>query len=81
MSLSNCGVNIQSYHTDNGVFTAKTFYEQLLDGNQTLSLSGVGAAHQNDDAERAIKTVVNMARTMLLYAACRSPENTITVEL
>ena len=53
----------------------------MLDKNQTLSLSGVGAAHQNAVAERAFKTVVNLARTMLLHAALRSPEGTITADL
>ena len=75
-----CGIKVKSYHTDNGVFTAKDFYNELLQGNQSLTLSGVGAAHQNAVAERAIKTVVNMARSMLLHAALRSPEGAITAE-
>ena len=41
----NCNVQVKSYHTDNGVFTAKDFYNKLLEENQGLSLSGVGAAH------------------------------------
>ena len=77
----NCGVKVEAYHTDNGVFTAKRFYEELLESNQVLTLSGVGAAHQNAVAEKAIKTIVNMARTMLLHAALRSPEGTITMDL
>ena len=53
----------------------------MLNDKQSLSLSGVGTAHQNAVAERGIKTVVNMARTMLLHAALRSPEGAITAEL
>ena len=55
--------------------------QELLKNDQTLSLSGVGAAHQNGVAERAIKTVVSIARTMMLHAAMRSPEGTISAEL
>ena len=53
----------------------------LISMHQKISLSGVGAAHQNGVAERAIKTVVDMARTMLIHAAMRSPEGTIMAEL
>ena len=77
----NCNVQVRSYHTDNEVFTARDFYNEFLNENQSLSLNGVGAAHQNAVAERAIKTVVNMARTMLLHAALRSSEGVITAEL
>ena len=75
------GVEVKSYHTDNGIFTSAKVMEELLKSNQTISLSGVGTAHQNGVAERAIKTVVSMARTMMLHAAMMSPERTITSEL
>ena len=53
----------------------------LAGKGQTVTFSGSRAAHQNAVAERAIKTVVYMARTMLIHAASRSPENTITPDL
>ena len=55
--------------------------QELLKNDQTISLSGVGAAHQNGVAERTIKTVVSMACTMMLHAAMKSPEGTITTKL
>ena len=36
---------------------------------QTQSFSGVGAQHQNAEAERAIQTVVYMARSFMIHAA------------
>ena len=81
MDAENCNIQVKSYHIGNGVFTARDFYNELLNGNQSMTLSDVGAAHQNAVAERAIKTVVNMARTMLLHAALRSSEGVITAEL
>ena len=75
------GVHVSSYHTDNGVFTSAGVMQELLKKNQTISLSGVGAAHQNGIAEWAIKTVVSIARTMMLHAAMRSPDGTVTSKL
>jgi hypothetical protein len=40
-----CGVQVESYHADNGHFTAKEFTEQLQQQQQPLRLSGVGAHH------------------------------------
>ena len=77
----NCNVQVKFYHTDICVFTAKDFYNELLNEIQVLSLSGEGAGHQNAVTERSIKTVVNMARTMLLHAALRSLEGVITATL
>jgi hypothetical protein len=39
-----------------------------------MTVSGVGAHHQNAVAERAIGTVVNIARTMMLHAKMRWPK-------
>ena len=39
------GVHVLSYHTDNGVFTPAQVMQELLKNDQTISLSGVGAAH------------------------------------
>ena len=69
-----CGVSIQKYHADNGIFTKQEFTEELENDNQYLSLSGVGAHHQNGVAERAIGTVQSMARSMLLHVRLMWPE-------
>jgi hypothetical protein len=47
-------VRVKHYHSDNGIFTAESFKEACSDANQTQSFSGVGAKHQNAEAERAI---------------------------
>ena len=46
-----------------------------------MRFSGVGTGHQNGVAERGIKTVVNMARTMLLHAAIHGPDDFVSTQL
>ena len=65
------GVVVQDYHTDNGVFSAKEFLNELVTKGQRIRFAGSGAAHQNGIAERSILTITGMARTMLLHAALR----------
>lgn len=65
------GVKIQAYHSDNGIFTSKAFMEELIRTNQTIRFAGAGAGHQGGVAERGIRTIVTMARTMMLHAALR----------
>jgi len=77
----NDGVIIQGYHTDNGVFSAKAFLEELASKGQTARFSGSGAGHQNGIAERSIRTVVGMARTMMMHAALRHGGGVINQEL
>ena len=72
-ALSN-GVTIKAYRTDNGTFTAQSVIDQIKDLNQTITFSGAGAQHQNGVAERAIKTVSEATRTIMLHAALRWPE-------
>ena len=55
-------VRVKHDHSDNGVFTAGQFCETCEEEKQTQSFSGVGAQHQNAEAERAIQTVMYMAR-------------------
>ena len=70
------GVVIKGYHTYNGIFNASEFMEELLKKQKNISFSGDGASHQNGAAERTIKRVGTMARTMLIHAALRCPEDT-----
>jgi transposase InsO family protein len=72
-ALSN-GVTIKAYRTDNGTFTAQSVIDHIKDSDQTISFSGVGAQHQNGVAERAVKTVCEATRTIMLHAALRWPE-------
>jgi transposase InsO family protein len=64
-----CGVEVEHYHTDNGVFTSKKFEEELTAERQSADRSATGAHHQNGNAERAIQTVQNMARAMMLHSS------------
>jgi len=76
--MASMGVTVLNYHTDNGVFTASAFQDELAKLDQGLTLSGVGAHHQNAVAERAIGTVTNVARTMMLHAKIRWPKAVTT---
>ena len=76
--MASMGVTVLNYHTDNGVFTAAAFQDELASMEQGLSLSGVGAHHQNAMAERAIGTVVSISRTMMLHAKMRWPKAVTT---
>ena len=67
------GVQVMDYVSDNGVYTSQEFMKELQQEGQGLKLCGVGAHHQNGVAERAIRTVVERARSMLLHAACKWP--------
>jgi hypothetical protein len=71
----NHGVQIQTYRSNNGTFTAQAFIEELNTREQSITFSGSGAQHdQNGVAERAIKTVSESARTMMLHCALRWPD-------
>ena len=48
---------------------------------QKIRFSGSGASHQNGALGRAIKLVVTMANTMLMHAALRCLEDTLSADL
>ena len=73
-SAKSCAVKIKSYHGDNGVFKAKDFMDSLMQSDQELQFSGVGAHHQNGVAERAIRTVTEKARTMMQHSFIHWPD-------
>ena len=56
------GVKLQSLHTDNVTFSSTKFMAHLTSKKQPVTFSGVGTAHQNAVAERAIQTITYMAR-------------------
>lgn len=62
------GVQIKSYHSDNGVFRSDEFKDHCASLGQKTSFSGVGAKFQNGVAERNMQTVCNMARANMLHA-------------
>mgnify|MGYP002062561152 CR=1 FL=1 len=52
--MASMGITVVNCHSNNGVFTAQEFQDELAKLEQGLTLSGVGAHHQNAVAERAI---------------------------
>jgi hypothetical protein len=68
-----CGVIPQSYLLDNGPsFAAHDYARQLAKCEQVSKFAG--AHHQNGIAERSIRTVVSITRTMMMHAAIHWPE-------
>ena len=68
-------IAVKHYHSDNGIFTSESFRESCDEENQTQSFSGVGAQHQNAEAERAIQTVTYMARSFMVHTALHWAED------
>ena len=62
-------LEVAEYRSDNGVFTAEEFRKECAEKDQKQTFSGVGAQHQNARAERAIQTIMYMARTFMLHVA------------
>jgi hypothetical protein len=61
------GVVVESYLTDSGAFTANAFVKQIREHEQRIRYCGANAHHKNRVAERAVQSVSNMARAMLLH--------------
>ena len=63
------GVVPQKYMSDNGKsFASREFSEHLSNFYQISKFAGVGAHHHNAQAERAIRTIMSIARTMMIHA-------------
>ena len=74
------GVMIDLYKADNGIFKANAFVNHIREHNQKLSYCGVNAHHKNGVAERAIRTVSECARALMLHAAVHWKDS-VTSEL
>ena len=68
------GITIKSYHADNSPFGNADFVCSIEDNGQAIKFLGVGAHHQNQVAERTIKTISSWACTMLLNTKTHWPE-------
>ena len=55
--------------------------EEMLKNQKKIRFSGAGATHKNGAAEHAIKMLVNMASTMLMHAALRCTEDTLSTDI
>jgi Integrase core domain. len=67
------GVLIEEYLADNGVFSKTKFVDHIRQHNQQLRFCGVNAHHKNAVAERAIRTVSELSRALLLHASTHWP--------
>ena len=64
------GVIAQTFLSDNGsAFTSADFQQHLKKFEQVSRFAGVGAHHHNGVAERNIRTVMTIARVMMLHSA------------
>ena len=71
------GIIPQEYLSDNGsAFTSKEYMAHLRQFSQISRFAGVGAHHHNGVAERAIQTIMSIAKTMMLHAAIHWPNMT-----
>ena len=69
------GVLPQKYMSDNAsAFTSQSFTEHLKVYRQIISFAGTGAHHHNGHAERSIRTIMSIARTMMLHSAIYWPD-------
>ena len=73
-------VKIKHYHADNGIFAEAEFATAVQEDGQTISYCGVNAHHQNGRAEKKIRDLQDLARTMILHAQQRW-STAITVNL
>ena len=74
MCLDACVIP-QEYLSDNGsAFTSREYMAHLRQFSQLCRFAGVGAHHHNGVAERAIQTIMSIARTMMLHAAIHWPD-------
>ena len=67
------GIRVSHYHADNSVFADKLFQRSIENSGQTLSFCGVNAHWQNGVAERRIRELQDLARTMMIHANRRWP--------
>jgi hypothetical protein len=63
------GVVVQDYLTDSGTFKAHRFVAHIHETQRMMHFCDTNAHHQNGVAKRAIQTISNMARAMILHAS------------
>ena len=68
------GVIVQEYLSDMGTsFTSKDFQKHLQEYEQVIRFAGAGGHHHNPQAERSIRTLTSIARTMMFHQAIHWP--------
>jgi len=61
------GVSIRAYHADNGIFRAHKWEDDCRANQQALTFAGVNAHHSNGLAERRIRSLQDLTRSMLIH--------------
>jgi hypothetical protein len=62
-----CGVNVLAYHADNGRFVDSKWMNDMKNKDQSYSLCGVNAHHQNGRVEKRIRDLQDLGRSALLH--------------
>jgi hypothetical protein len=71
----NTGVTQQEYLANNSkTFTSAKFSRNLPYFKQVIRFAGVGAHHHSGIAKRNIRTIMAIARTMMLHSAIHWPD-------
>ena len=65
---------MESYSTDNGIYTSMEFTRELHGKVQGINNSVVGGHHHNGVKENAINNVLILSRTMTINDAIRWPD-------
>jgi hypothetical protein len=65
---------IKHYHSDNGRFVDNEWTNDCNKQQQTVSMCGFNAHHQNGIVERSIRQLQDMSRTALLHASTMWPD-------
>ena len=66
--MQTLGITVRAYHADNGIFRAHKWVNACNERKQRLTFAGVNAHHQNGVAERRIRELQELARTMMIHA-------------
>ena len=63
------GAVVEAYLTDSGAFKANVFVQHIRSHSQRLRFCGTNAHHKNGIAERAVQSVSNISRALILHAS------------
>ena len=75
LKCKDAGVIPLDYFSDNGTgFTSKSYAARLSNFSQIQQFAGVGTHHHNGVVEKAIQTIMSIARTMMLHSVIQWPE-------